>query len=545
MSSNSEKYQRWKRSQAVEQHKKDREEWLESCVRSNLQIQNLKEQVSTLQLQLKTPTKREKELEEELRSTKKEADNGKLLKSIYSRDISVLKEELERCHEGHKKTLMEMKKQLEDLKAEKVCMEADLRGRLEQQCKALKEQEHQHQCQVGLKDRQYHELEQEKKKALEEVIAERDEAKQMIETLQAQEIQTKEATVFDKGIARQNFIHRTEKLREEITELENDAKKAQKKISCLEEAIKDKHKAIANEHKEYAIVAREKSDVRKLLSREQECNALLRIQLGRMTNSNKLLNDKFLQANSECMHALHLLQEAEMKEEKQEKTITTLKNKIEGMGPGLKELQDRVHYLETFQKRFLEDLQTCMPLISDHKELKSRIIALKELYIDKKHLNLMNDTTERGYKHKIANLRRRLSHSVRTVQDQSRTVKHTKLKHEETVRGFCKDKNFYIDALNAKIKEVAQLKEEHKETKVQPQCQRSSYRLKNKVVPVSPDVAAVPDNSQSPSLPEDDILSSPSPSPSSSSSKPHPCLDDDTVILVRPYAADCIPQAEV
>ena len=513
MNSNSEKYQRWRRSQAEEQHKKDREQWLESCVRSNLQIQNLKEEVSTLRLQLKG---REIELEEELRSNKKEADNNRVLKNIYQRHNSMLKEELEKCHESYKKTLMEMKKQHEDHKEEKVCTEADLRARLEQKCKAFEEQAHQHKCQVELKDRQYRELEQEKKKALEEVIAERDEARQMIKTLQSQEIETKEATAFDKRIAHQNFIHRTEKLREEIAELKNDAKKAKKRISLLEETIEDKNKAIANKHKEYAVVGKETTGVRRLLCREQECNALLRIQLGQATNSNKHLNDKFLQANSECMDALHLLQEAEVKDEKQEKIITTLKNKIEGMGPRLKELKDRVHHLETFQKRFLEDLHACMPLISDHKKLKSSVIALKELYIDKKHHKLMNDTTETGYKQKIANLRRRLSHSVRTVQDQSRTVKQMKLKHEETVGGLCKIKNFYINTLNDKIKEVSVLKKEQKQTKVQPIRQRASYRIKNKVAPVSPDEAAALDNSQSPSLPEDAnvILSSPSPSSS-------------------------------
>ena len=544
MNPDSEKNLRWRLSRAEEQHKKDREEWLESCVRSNLQIQSLKEQVSTLQLQLKSPTKREIELEEELRSNK---NDDKVLKDTYKRHNSVLLEELEKCQESHKKLVTEMKKQYENLKEEKVCTEADLRGRLEQQCKAFEEQAHQHQCQVKLKDRQYHELEQVKKKALKEVVAERDEARQMIKMLQSQEIETKEATAFDKRIAHQNFIHRTEKLRKEIAELKNDAKKAQKKISSLEETIKDKNKAIANKHKEYAIIGKEKTDIRKLLSREEERNALLMIQLSDATNSNKLLNGKFLQANSERIEALEALREADLKEQRQQKIITILKNKIEGIGPGFNELKDRVHQLETFQKRFLEDFQTCMPLVFDHKKLKSRVIALKELYVDKKKHNLMDYHTEVGYTDKISNLERRLHHCAKIHG----TVKNMQLKHERANVEFCQDKSFYIETLNAKRKEMAQLKEELRETKEQlteatkPLRQRASSWLRKKILRsprASPDIAEEAlDDSQAPSLPEDAILSSPSPS----SSEPHRCTDDDTVILVRPYVDDGIPQIDV
>ena len=544
MNSDSEKKLRWMLSQAEEQHKKERQEWLESCVRSNLQIQSLKEQVSTLQLQLKTPTKREKELEEALKSR---GNADKVFKDTYKRHNSVLLEELEKCHESHKQTLMEMKKQHEDLKEEKVCMEADLRGRLEQQCKAFEEQVHQLQCQVNLKDRQYRELEQAKKKAIDKVTAERDEAIQMIETLQSQEIKTKEATAFDKRIAHQNFIHRTEKMRKAITDLNNDAKKAQKKISCLEETIKEKDKAIANKHKEYAIIGTEKTDLRKLLSREEECNALLRVQLSDATNSNKILNGKFLNANSERIEALEALKEADLKEQRQTKLITILKSKNDGMGPGLNELKDRVHKLETFQKRFLEDLQTCMPLLFDHNKLKSRVIALKELYIDKKHHNLLDKHTEAGYIHQIANLERRLCHCAKIHG----TVKNMQLKHEKANAEFCQDKSFYIDTLNAKMKEMAQLKEELRETKerlteaTKPLRQRATSWIRKTILQsprASPDVPEEAlDNSQPPSLPEDVILSSPSPS----SSKPHRCTDDDTASLVRPYDADGITPIDI
>lgn len=71
------------------------------------------------------------------------------------------------------------------------------------------------------------------------------------------------------------------------------------------------------------------------------------------------------------------------------------------MSPALKELRKKVRKLEIYQKRFLEDPQACMPLVSDHKKLKDKIAALKERYVDKKY-NSMDDPTVARYNHKIA-----------------------------------------------------------------------------------------------------------------------------------------------
>lgn len=105
-------------------------------------------------------------------------------------------------------------------------------------------------------------------------------------------------------------------------------------------------------------MGKEKTDLKQLLSREEQCSALLRTKLHYVTNSNAHLTGEIQQGKSEHKATKQIVQVANVTQMKQN-TVTTLESQNNAMSPVSKELREKVCKLD-HQKIFLEDPQACM-----------------------------------------------------------------------------------------------------------------------------------------------------------------------------------------
>ncbi|KAL7376776.1 hypothetical protein ABVT39_021898 [Epinephelus coioides] len=348
------------------------------------------------------------------------------------------------------------------------------------------------------------------------------------------------------------------KLKDELIEVKEQNWELKKTISRhrdftdevidLREAVEAKDRRVRKLERDLAEYARERINIRTDWLTIRKDKATLEASLESLANTNADLQSKLKARQSEVTKSKRLLTKAGadlLKLTNERDRLLTQKNKAESQ---LAEQRNKVHALESTQKRFKADLEACKPAMSDFKSLKSKFVELCRRYLHnyrpcevKMDMDLEDELRD-----KIASADTKLSFYRNLHKQDCRDVKY----HQDL---FCKSlrrSEAFLDQIKKLKSENISLRRDldrtqrllQKATKPVPQKVKSWF-TKNVLgrVPVAQEVAEEPptlfqDDWQPSDLPGDDILSSVQPCASepSTSSGPDPM---DGVIHVKPYVA--------
>lgn len=148
------------------------------------------------------------------------------------------------------------------------------------------------------------------------------------------------------------------------------------------------------------------------------------------------------------------------------KELDQSKNIINTQRAHCKHLQLQSLQLQTYIRRFEEELQACMCVITEPKQLKQKLTVLKRNYIDnpKVEHNLVNFETE--HQNKIGALEKRLQRLARIMRNNRNIRNQLEQKLSETVSNFSKKESEYIKLLQVEIYKAKQMERELKKSKV-------------------------------------------------------------------------------
>lgn len=131
-----------------------------------------------------------------------------------------------------------------------------------------------------------------------------------------------------------------------------------------------------------------------------------------------------------------------------------------------KDLQLQSLQLQTYIRRFEEELQACMSVITEPKQLKQKLTVLKRNYIDNPKMEQNLENFEREHQTIIGNLQKRLERLARIMKNNKNTRKQLEQKLSEAVSTFSKKESEYIKLLKVEIHKTKQMERELKKANV-------------------------------------------------------------------------------
>ncbi|TWW66802.1 hypothetical protein D4764_20G0008340 [Takifugu flavidus] len=137
-----------------------------------------------------------------------------------------------------------------------------------------------------------------------------------------------------------------------------------------------------------------------------------------------------------------------------------------------KQMNMQYQQQQIFIRRFEEDLQSCVPLITKSKELRQKFIDLKSRYLDDGKGVLCSETPEQEYEAKISFLEKKLESLTRTRQNDAKIRRRMQHKLPEILSKFDKKESHYTLLLSKEKKKSNAFEKElneHREMVVQLQ----------------------------------------------------------------------------
>lgn len=132
-----------------------------------------------------------------------------------------------------------------------------------------------------------------------------------------------------------------------------------------------------------------------------------------------------------------------------------------------KQVNMRWQQQQIFIRRFEEDLQSCVPVMTKSKELKQKFIDLKSRYLDDPRAVHCSERPEEEYRAKIALLERKLESLMRTGKNNANMKRRIEEKLSVTLSTFQKRESQYTELLCMERKKSKEMEKELKEKNLQ------------------------------------------------------------------------------
>ncbi|CAG12438.1 unnamed protein product [Tetraodon nigroviridis] len=142
------------------------------------------------------------------------------------------------------------------------------------------------------------------------------------------------------------------------------------------------------------------------------------------------------------------------------------KNIISTQKAHCKHLQLQSLQLQTYIRRFEEELQACMSVITQPKLLKQKLTVLRRNYIDNPKVEQSPEDFETQHQTRIGVLEKRLERWARITRNNKNTRKQLEQKLSETVSTFSKKESEYITLLKVEMYKRKQMERELKKANV-------------------------------------------------------------------------------
>lgn len=482
------KYLEWKISRNEEKYKAEREAWIEQSIKFTRTEDLFRKKNRALQAEVQDGKEKEKELRVTIKHLETERDKKdqeiadlekhiKISEAQRTEKHAQLSEqihEFELHKESHKNELMELNKKHEEITSG---MKADF-DNLEHAAQQHEKRAENLQQAVQKLDQEYQELKQRHTMFVDQIQnflqTEEEERQQQME----RDLRAKLDIVSDFEIKEANYESRVRRLQKKIADMDH-LKNFPPLVDKLNATIDGKCKVIKNKNLEIAALKKEKKDVTENWQTEQNTTALLEIQLQLANEKAKRGHEKKLQDEylyKDTMAELHKL-----REENKDLTekLNNSKLKVKGSESNAEHLKKQIQQLQNYQKHFMEDLQTCISVINEPKQLKQRVIELKKQHIENNKTVHVEENTEEMYKFQIDCLQKRLQHAANIEQTKTNHIKRLEDRLSQANRIIIQKENKYTSLLNDEILRVHTLQKQLRQTT--HQLQRATKSVPKKM----------------------------------------------------------------
>lgn len=499
------KYLEWKISRNEEKYKAEREAWLEQSIKFTRTEDLFRKKNRVLQAEVQDGKEKEKELRVtikhlETERDKKDQEIADLEKCIKINEdqrtekhaeLSEQIHEFELYKESHKNELRELNEKHEEITSG---MKADF-DNLQHVAQQHEKRAESLQQAVQKLDQEYQELKQRHKIFVDQIEnflqTQEEERQQQME----RDLRAKLDIVSDFEIKEANYESRVRRLQKKIADMDH-LKNFPPLVDKLNATIDGKCKVIKNKNLEIAALKKEKKDVTENWQTEQNTTALLEIQLQLANEKAKRRHEKKVQDEylyKDTMAELHKL-----REENKDLTekLNNSKLQVKGSESNAERLKKQIQQLQNDQKHFMADLETCVSVINEPKQLKQRVIELKKRHMDNNMTVQVEETTEAMYKFQIECLQKRLQHAASIEQTKANHIKRLEDRLSEVNRIIIQKENKYTSLLNDEILKVHTLQKQLRQTTHQLQRATKSVPKKSWISkedrPVAPEPAEDP-----------------------------------------------------
>nr|XP_046262184.1 cilia- and flagella-associated protein 57-like [Scatophagus argus] len=562
------KYLKWKISTLTHKYDEGLESWAKDSSEKISTINSLKKEIQHLKAEAKAAKDSESELKQKLvtcqANNKKVVDHLEKSLKLKSDKCDDFLQMLVKSEERSKKMLTEVKLEHEKMKLNyELSMQADFDNKLAQSDTMLKkkaEEVRTHQTEIEQIKKECQELEEKLKKVLETLQNERienaEERKRYI-NIEEEKKKIRKEVMLEYRTKIHILKENIEEATQESVRLEKEIKIRDWKMHELKRTLEEKIKTVKDKIMEAAVFKKEKDEVTEHLQSEKHKNALLKVHIREVLEQNKHLEDKARQERSKNTELIEHMHKIVTTNDDLIEKNSSLKSTLKVSETNTKSLTEKVRKLEITLLRFKEDLVECMSEITEPKELKSKIIALKRRYVDEDESVQMDAIVKMPYQLKIECLTTKLEHCDKVMQNQSHMIKILEEQIQHKDEELIKTRKTYVKFINEEIRKMHCMKQELKETS--QQLHKASKSIQKKVrswlnkrvlqksgVPsnvVEEDITLYPDDWQPPSLPDNSNIISPEDPPTDDNimSESRPCTDDSSITHVEPFMNDGLP----
>lgn len=452
------KFLEWQLNRQKVRYERDRNFSLEDITSKNTMIESLEAKLSALLEEAENTSKERDGLKEQLEVNKKllkshvraklvSEEKSECKEKKLKKTITRLEQQLIVMQERHDKTVKDLTQQHEKSESS---MQADFHKRLtlyqDERDKTFQEQTGKHQAEVEKMKKLIHEREEEIKKL----------NMKLQKTVEEHEMALEEQRELREKAQSKHFLNCMElKLKikdqaETITALEN-REDLTNKLNAALEATQNKIEIIKKKNREIENVKKEKKEVQDKFSHEKDTNALLQATLEDLKDRTKFLENELNEEESANKELQTELTETKQKICHLNDEMERLQYKVGAYEPERDRMNIKARDMETYQLRFKEDLQDCMSIIDQPKDLRKRVLILKRHYVDRKKRDYLDEETRLAYQHRADCLGKKLECCKRIQKAHSGELRNCELRLQSNAADAHKNRTFLIKLLNEKI----------------------------------------------------------------------------------------------
>lgn len=255
-----------------------------------------------------------------------------------------------------------------------------------------------------------------------------------------------------------------EKLRAENAALQNKLmdleKTSTQQLGALTAAVDEYSETIKKQNLELSVVKEE----RECLCYQVEESQNTIDQHKKLVKKLKMEQSREMEIRKQDVQELSTLksQNTVLKEELERSTILVRSYKTQ-----FKQVNTRSQQQQIFIRRFEEDLQSCVPVMTKSKELKQKFIDLKSRYLDEARPVPCSERPEQEYQAKISLLERKLESLTRTEKNNANMKLRIQKTLLVTLKTFQKREREYTQLLCMERNKSKKMEKELKEKDLQ------------------------------------------------------------------------------
>lgn len=246
-------------------------------------------------------------------------------------------------------------------------------------------------------------------------------------------------------------------LQTKLTELE---KTTTEQTVALSAAVNECRETIKKQKLELSVLREEKEFLRHQV---QESQSTIE-QHKRLLKKCKMGQSKEMEMHKQDVQELNTLksQNAILKKDLERSSVLVNSYKAQ-----IKQVNMRAQQQQIFIRRFEEDLQSCVPVMTKSKELKEKFIDLKNRYLDEARPVDCSERPEQEYQAKITLLERKVESLTRTEKNNANMKRRIEEKLSVTLSTFQKRESRYCQLLCLEKSRSREMERELKEKDLQ------------------------------------------------------------------------------
>lgn len=456
---NSPEFLRWQVKILLSKNFKDRQEFVDRCVKQEEKRRFLEKEIEALKAELQSAKEERKSLNDRLQVSLNNEETAKNTIADLNDDIERRRKKAEKLAQEFSEYRESSEKNEDELREKLNHTKAKMEEERERLNKAINEQQKEIRRVKKIADAlkaECNHLRDRHKKALAKfkLLLE---IKGTANGVLNEKLHTIEAHLKEKELEKiESFKRRLNLKDEKIRKLE-ELKELEGIVADLNKKLEEKHKTIEGKDSEIETMVKEMRDIVAKHNMKGQMAAVLQCKLTEAEEQIQALEEAKGQRDLTTKNLLAEKLQSADENQRLRDTLAQCKNRLRLSEKNKKKLDRKVRELERYQAQFRADLNTCVSVIGKPKEVKMKLAALKRRYIHDEHGIKLATNTEAEYQNRIKELQHKLDCQMKICRNREETMKKMQHRMESLDTVAAARQIHYIQLLNTEITKTQDL----------------------------------------------------------------------------------------